>query len=401
MAKRIDIKGKTYGLLTVKNYSHTKKNGRAVWLCKCECGNKHLAEGALLRKGNIKSCGCLRGSKKISVKQIEKEVLAFTKEFSRTPMAKDMKDKAKFSLQKGHAQKRLGSFKKLIARHNIDTKVGLKHRLNEKYFNKIDSEDKAYFLGLLLTDGTVRIPDVIRGNSKGSKGYQGWTFNLVLHKQDKHILVTFRDAIESEAPIKLRSGKNSQIPRADQYEFRCGSKIAVKRLLELGIVPAKSLKTMFPPQKLLPKSMTRHFIRGIFDGDGGVHKHSGQVQFVSGSRTFIYELEKNLASFKIPHIKVNKRKKDKSIWYELVINAGTGTKDWVRKIDRTGKIKSDPTRINKSNLIRFYQLIYKDSDPKFCLSRKKSAIEKILVNSNHNRFSVDDLLTINPDDQIK
>lgn len=66
-------------------------------------------------------------------------------------------------------------------------------------------------------------------------------------------------------------------------------------------------------------------------------------------------------------MKVSKHKKDKNTWYNLTINAGTGTRDWVSKVGRTGKIKSDPSRINKPNLIRFYQFIYKDSDPKFCL----------------------------------
>jgi len=33
-------------------------------------------------------------------------------------------------------------------------------------------------------------------------------------------------------------------------------------------------------------------------------------------------------------------------------------------------------QINKSNLIRFYQFIYKDSDPKLCLSRKNPQLRK-------------------------
>jgi hypothetical protein len=35
------------------------KNGRAMWLCECDCGNLHVAMGKYLRKLQVKSCGCL------------------------------------------------------------------------------------------------------------------------------------------------------------------------------------------------------------------------------------------------------------------------------------------------------------------------------------------------------
>ena len=71
-------------------------------------------------------------------------------------------------------------------------------------------------------------------------------------------------------------------------------------------------------------------------------------------------LEKYLTLFKIPHIKVDERKKDKNIWYQLIINSGGGAKDWTKgkRSEKTGLFKEDSSRINKSNLIRFYQFIF-------------------------------------------
>jgi hypothetical protein len=59
MSALIDITGQVFGRLTVIGFAGTA-NRRALWLCRCECGNEHNAQGKLLRDGKVKSCGCLR-----------------------------------------------------------------------------------------------------------------------------------------------------------------------------------------------------------------------------------------------------------------------------------------------------------------------------------------------------
>jgi len=39
------------------------KSGKAVWLCRCECGNEKSIRSGDLRTGKSKSCGCLRREK--------------------------------------------------------------------------------------------------------------------------------------------------------------------------------------------------------------------------------------------------------------------------------------------------------------------------------------------------
>lgn len=59
MRTRIDLTGQTFGRLTVLRFSHTVR-GQSVWLCRCTCGKEVTAEGRRLRRGEKKSCGCLR-----------------------------------------------------------------------------------------------------------------------------------------------------------------------------------------------------------------------------------------------------------------------------------------------------------------------------------------------------
>ena len=58
-----DLTGQVFGKLTVVNFAGRDKWGNRTWLCKCECGNEQTVTGAMLTAGNTKSCGCLVRSK--------------------------------------------------------------------------------------------------------------------------------------------------------------------------------------------------------------------------------------------------------------------------------------------------------------------------------------------------
>lgn len=59
-----DITGMRFGQLYVVKYSHTDKNGRARWLCKCDCGNETYVIADKLLSGRTASCGHTRYGKK-------------------------------------------------------------------------------------------------------------------------------------------------------------------------------------------------------------------------------------------------------------------------------------------------------------------------------------------------
>jgi hypothetical protein len=56
--KTEEMIGKVYGYLTVMAFTGTDKWRRALYLCKCVCGNVKIVSNNDLRQGNVKSCGC-------------------------------------------------------------------------------------------------------------------------------------------------------------------------------------------------------------------------------------------------------------------------------------------------------------------------------------------------------
>jgi len=59
MGNLVDLQGKSFGRLIVV-YRNGTKNGKALWLCRCECGGSTSVRGTDLTRGNTRSCGCLR-----------------------------------------------------------------------------------------------------------------------------------------------------------------------------------------------------------------------------------------------------------------------------------------------------------------------------------------------------
>lgn len=59
MSKFIDLTGKRFGILTVLSRCGTSKNGDAIWLCLCGCGNETSKTSRSLTKRGVSSCGCL------------------------------------------------------------------------------------------------------------------------------------------------------------------------------------------------------------------------------------------------------------------------------------------------------------------------------------------------------
>ena len=71
-ARTVNLKGKRYGKLTVVEYVGSK-NGRAVWKCKCDCGNTVNVYSSYLRTGDTKSCGCVMSYREVRIERYLKE----------------------------------------------------------------------------------------------------------------------------------------------------------------------------------------------------------------------------------------------------------------------------------------------------------------------------------------
>ncbi len=53
-----DLAGQCFGNWTVKKKHSSDKHRRIHWLCVCVCGTERAVNGADLRNGRSKSCGC-------------------------------------------------------------------------------------------------------------------------------------------------------------------------------------------------------------------------------------------------------------------------------------------------------------------------------------------------------
>ena len=69
MALKNEI-GNKYGVLTVVARGPNTNEGRAQWICECECGNQTVVLGKNLRSGNTKSCGCLKSKQPAARKDL-------------------------------------------------------------------------------------------------------------------------------------------------------------------------------------------------------------------------------------------------------------------------------------------------------------------------------------------
>lgn len=149
------------------------------------------------------------------------------------------------------------SIQELLSRRGIvifndRSKLRRKYSINENYFDVIDTEAKAYFLGLLYADGY---------NNEKKK-----IIKISLQEMDVDILEKFNKEIKSNNTLKFihKKTKNHQ----NQYCLMIYNKRISEKLHELGCIQAKSLILEFPTEEQVPQHLQRHFIRGYFDGDG-------------------------------------------------------------------------------------------------------------------------------------
>lgn len=59
MAQSENLTGCRFGRLTVLQRAENR-HGRTCWLCRCDCGNTHVAAARDLKAGKVTSCGCRR-----------------------------------------------------------------------------------------------------------------------------------------------------------------------------------------------------------------------------------------------------------------------------------------------------------------------------------------------------
>jgi intein-encoded DNA endonuclease-like protein len=176
----------------------------------------------------------------------------------------------------------------ILKRNNIKSRTlsesAMKYTCQDDFFNVINTEKKAYWLGVLFADGSI--------TKKASKSGQ-----IIFSSKDKEWVELFLLDVKSSNSPNCEYQKvykkyiwKAQITSAQMYND----------LNSLGCTPTKT-KTIRMP--IINDKLIHHFIRGYFDGDGtvGVYKNLKNSDwkilksgFCSGSQEFIIDLLKIL-----------------------------------------------------------------------------------------------------------
>lgn len=175
-------------------------------------------------------------------KMDEKEILAINDYVCNNLNLSDIKKKYGYKHE---------TFKKKLKVLSIKQNSHLKN-INEDFFNEIDNEEKAYILGFILADGYINEP----------KGF----IRIKVSNKDIDILKKMSKVFRLD-DNDIKSEIHSETLNINSY-ITLNRKSIINRLKSYNIFQGKSGKEV--PFYNILDNLKRHYIRGIFDGDGHV-----------------------------------------------------------------------------------------------------------------------------------
>ena len=170
-------------------------------------------------------------------------------------------------------------------KYGLTSKIGSqgarKHKFNERYFENIDSEEKAYWLGFIAADGCVY------------KNKQSYRLQINLKGSDIDHLKKFQKAICSDYKITEKKVGKAQ---SNTCQLKINSTKMCNDLIKNNIIERKSI--IFEPP-ILNKNLMSHFIRGYFDGDGWITSYKrknsngyrNEVGIIGGKKSINYFID--------------------------------------------------------------------------------------------------------------
>jgi len=147
-----------------------------------------------------------------------------------------------------------------------------KYVINESFFDVINTEEKAYILGLMWADGCIR--------TKNNTVY------IELQETDKDILLKIRNLIQPSKDLMFINKKN--IKHKNTYRFTICNKHINNKLLLHGLCENKSF-SIKPP--VIDEELVNHFIRGFFDGDGCISSYLVKGKYKTSSFSITSNIE--------------------------------------------------------------------------------------------------------------
>lgn len=128
----------------------------------------------------------------------------------------------------------------------------VRHSYDQRFFQTIDTPEKAYVLGWLLTDGCIPT----NGNN----------IHFGVKEPDKYILEQIIRAMNGTQQIYVRTVNGYAGPTQYASITICGKQM-MSDILALGVQRTKDENTRLPD---IPAHLYSHLLRGMLDGDGWI-----------------------------------------------------------------------------------------------------------------------------------
>lgn len=192
-----------------------------------------------------------------------------------------------------------------------------KYNYNKDYFQKIDTSEKAYWLGFLYADGCI---------VRFYKGEQlkSMSLEITLSSRDKVHLVKLNEALNSNIPIRDKKAKISE-KEYDSNRLTINCTKLCYDLIDKGCIPQKSCIVRMPTDDIVSKELKKDFLRGYFDGNGCIHtglmddKPHIEISISTGTEAMLKDIASFLFSEKvvtvIPKINKDQRSKGTDMFY--------------------------------------------------------------------------------------
>jgi intein/homing endonuclease len=165
-----------------------------------------------------------------------------------------------------------------------------KYNYNKHFFDTVDTEEKAYWLGFMYADGYVSY-------SIENRNYEA---SIELKASDYEHLMKFNKSLNGNVQVSYRERERwNKIHKICSIRFH--SKELVEGLMKHGCLPNKTFDIKMPN---INDTLIKHFIRGFFDGDGSVYHRkdrngiyanftSASFDFLTSLRFYLYQLGVN------------------------------------------------------------------------------------------------------------
>lgn len=211
-----------------------------------------------------------------------------------------------------------------------------RYTINEKYFDNIDTEDKAYWLGFIWCDGYV--------GYRKRKYSEEYSLKVDLVDSDIGHLEKMRKYLDSNHKIKIyKNGKGAYSGGRIARLYICNKYMCSNLYHKYGLTPNRNDATIV--FSYIPKNLIRHFIRGVLDADGNFNKYLDKNNYT--------KMNVSITTYKSLSYLINKH------LYDLGL-AESMLKGYKRNKGRDGhSINISFSGINQAQRILDY--IYKDS----------------------------------------